>query len=292
MNSLYKYLLLALLLCISFSCEKDKLEKFKPPTIEGDDLDPSNGANLNDGAGDNEESDYYVNPDFYHMVSNSKQTIISGFKTMQQTTAWSCGNVAALLVLYHYGIEDETEESLAIKFNTSVDSSKPGSKPGSAVKIEDFGTKISEMYKYFANRPDISIVETSYKKSCSDKDLVKEGDFFPTCDYGNLYPTFTEESEFSAWITNHLKASRPIMVEWSDWDGHWAVIIGIDNNGTPSFYGDDILIFADSYDTTDHWQDGYSIAQFERFFSLWKDRVYAPKPFQLQPFIVVEKKNQ
>ena len=78
------------------------------------------------------------------------------------------------------------------------------------------------------------------------------------------------------------------MVEWGDWDGHWVSIIGYDNNGTPST-GDDTLIFADPYDTSDHWQDGYAIFPLERFFYMWQDRKVAPKPYQLQPFIVVDK---
>lgn len=53
-----------------------------------------------------------------------------------------------------------------------------------------------------------------------------------------------------------------------------------------------ILILVDPYDTSDHRQDGYSIAPLERFFYSWKDRAIAPKPFQLQPFLVVEKKEK
>ncbi len=97
------------------------------------------------------------------------------------------------------------------------------------------------------------------------------------------------DSYFVTWLTGHLKAGRPIMVEWGDWDGHWQVIIGYDSNGTPGA-GDDILIFADPYDTSDHWQDGYYYYPMERWFYMWQDRAVAPKPFQLQPFLVVDKK--
>jgi hypothetical protein len=76
------------------------------------------------------------------------------------------------------------------------------------------------------------------------------------------------------------------MVEWGDWDGHWQTIIGYDTMGTPSF-GDDMIIFADTYDTSDHWQDGYCFYPAERFFYMWKDRAIAPKPFQLQPYMII-----
>ena len=78
------------------------------------------------------------------------------------------------------------------------------------------------------------------------------------------------------------------MVEWADWDGHWQAIIGYDNNGTPGI-GDDILIFADPYDTSDQWQDGYYYYPLERWFYMWSDRNVAPKPYQLQPYIIIDK---
>lgn len=46
------------------------------------------------------------------------------------------------------------------------------------------------------------------------------------------------------------------MVDWVDWAGHWQVLIGIDTCGTESVY-DDVMILADPYDVTDHYQDGY-----------------------------------
>ena len=60
------------------------------------------------------------------------------------------------------------------------------------------------------------------------------------------------------------------MVEWIDWAGHWQNIIGYDTMGTDNF-GDDVIIFADSYDTLDHNQDGYYIYPAERFFYMWHE---------------------
>ncbi len=55
------------------------------------------------------------------------------------------------------------------------------------------------------------------------------------------------------------------MIAWMDWAGHWEVIIGIDTmqEDNPS---DDVLIVADPYDTSDHYQDGYYVIPAERFY--------------------------
>ena len=55
------------------------------------------------------------------------------------------------------------------------------------------------------------------------------------------------------------------MVGWNDRGGHWQVIIGYDTMGTETEQ-DDVIIVADSYDTTDHNQDGYGVYPAERFY--------------------------
>ena len=69
-------------------------------------------------------------------------------------------------------------------------------------------------------------------------------------------------------IQDFLKKGIPVMVAWNDWGGHWQVIIGYDTMGTETTQ-DDVLIVADSYDTTDHNQDGYGIYPAERFYYNW-----------------------
>ncbi|WP_455622525.1 hypothetical protein [Parabacteroides sp.] len=269
--------------------EQDTLP-VKVALLQGQDYDPEGGADSYAGRGDNPASAYYRHPDYYNLRSNDTLLILPRFRTMQQTTEWSCGNVAALLVLRHFGVCPEaTEWSLAKTMRSMTDRSKPGCQPGSACRYEDFGTSLRELYHYFKGLDSLQVVATSYREHYGAEDLVKEGDLFPRCDQGNLYPSFSSPKEFSGWLREHLRANRPVLVEWSDWDGHWVCIIGFDNNGTPDFCGDDTLILADPYDTSDHWQDGYAITPLERFFYLWKDRAIAPKPYQLQPFLVVDR---
>ena len=56
---------------------------------------------------------------------------------------------------------------------------------------------------------------------------------------------------------------------YKDWAGQYAAIIGIDDLGT-EYTNDDVLILADSYDTTDHLQDGYTNWSLEKFYNLWQ----------------------
>ena len=75
--------------------------KLKPDFIEGEDYDELGGADSYNFLGDNATSRFYVNPDFYRLKSDETLTLIEGFKTMQQTTEWSCGNAVSLMTLWN-----------------------------------------------------------------------------------------------------------------------------------------------------------------------------------------------
>ena len=285
---------------------KDAIQS-KPEMIKGLDYNEYAGADAYNNAGDNLNSKFYKAPDFYNMMSDDQITIIPKFKTMQQTTEWSCGNVTALMVLENLGIKGFTEMQLAEMMGSSVDKDVEGAKPGSANNFFEYGTNVKQLYDFFSTQKDLKVLETSYIANLKAEDLTSENDGLSTADFGNIKPTFSssslyasensdtteawvedaKDSYFVKWLTGHLKEGRPIMVEWGDWDGHWQAIIGYDNNGTPSI-GDDVLVFADPYDTSDHWQDGYYFYPLERWFYMWQDRKVAPKPYQLQPYIVVD----
>ena len=285
---------------------KDAIQS-KPEMIKGLDYNEYAGADAYNNAGDNLNSKFYKAPDFYNMVSDDQITIIPKFKTMQQTTEWSCGNVTALMVLENFGIKGFTEMQLAEMMGSSVDKDVEGAKPGSANNFFEYGTNVKQLYDFFSTQKDLKVLETSYIANPKAEDLTSENDGLSTADFGNIKPTFSssslyasensdtteawvedaKDSYFVKWLTGHLKEGRPIMVEWGDWDGHWQAIVGYDNNGTPSI-GDDVLVFADPYDTSDHWQDGYYFYPLERWFYMWQDRKVAPKPYQLQPYIVVD----
>ena len=275
-----------------------------------EDIDEWGGADYYENGGDNSHSRYWKHPDFYRLVSDDQLTLIEGFRTFHQTSEWSCGNATALLVLHHLGVESYSEWDIAVAMGSSTDLDDPEAEPGSADNYYEFGTSVAQMARFFGNIPEIRIVESSFRDTYNPEDLIAmDNEDYTPASRGNLPESISAmalyasenddateawvedaaDSWFVRWLKGHLEASRPIMVEWADWDGHWQAIIGYDNNGTPGI-GDDVLIFADPYDTSDHWQDGYYFYPLERWFYMWNDRNVAPKPYQLQPYIIVEKK--
>ena len=95
-----------------------------------------------------------------------------------------------------------------------------------------------------------------------------------------------DSETFAAWVIENLKAGTPIIVDWIDWDGHFQVIIGYDTMGTDSV-GDDVLIVADPYDTSDHLQDGYYTLGAERFFYMWHEGFSSDgDDIQVQPYVI------
>lgn len=315
MKKILSLTLVAMMMLTVFSgCSKEASQetsqapaKTKGETIAAQDYDTLGGADGRASSGDNADSRYYVNMDFYNAKADEQLTIIENFKTMQQTTEWSCGNVTALMVLHHMGKTDVTEMELAEQMGSAIDKDVADAKPGSANNFHEYGTNVKQMYDYFSTLDGFKVVESSVTNT-DPANILADTNAIPSSEAGNLKPTFSpmsmytsendgnstafvddaKDSYFVKWILENLKASRPIMVEWSDCGGHWQAIIGYDNNGTPSI-GDDILIFADPYDTSDHWQDGYYYYPLERFFQLWNDTRIAEKPYQLQPYIIVEK---
>ena len=98
-------------------------------------------------------------------------------------------------------------------------------------------------------------------------------------------PPIADEEAFRDFIKRKLIQGKPILVENVEFGGYWHVIIGIDTMGTDNVY-DDVLIFADPFDTSDHNQDGYSIESLDRFFSMWFDHAMLPKNERQQPWLV------
>ena len=102
---------------------------------------------------------------------------------------------------------------------------------------------------------------------------------------------FDSLEHFEQSVIQYIDRGIPILVDWVDWAGHWQVIIGIDTCGSDTPY-DDVLIVADPYDITDHYQDGYYIFPLGRFFGMWREGPCAGKenPYK-QPFVVAYPKE-
>ena len=96
-----------------------------------------------------------------------------------------------------------------------------------------------------------------------------------------------DEFAFQKFVTENLSRGKPILVENVEFGGHWRVIIGCDNLGTSDNSYDDVLIFADPFDTSDHKQDGYSCGSLDRFYTMWFDHNILPECERNQPWLIV-----
>ena len=253
-KEMFKRIILGLLILISLSaCGNGTKIAFHtiPYSQSLQTVDDDEGADAFKHVGDNINSKYYVIKDYYNMKSSGTFHIIHNFKTYQQTTEYTGGCAAALMVLNSYGNNDYDE-----------------------MKIAD-------------------IVKADPIKGASVEGLVS---FFTSIGY---YVDFTASPNrffdnldtFEGFIVDKVDAKIPVMVNWVDWLGNWQVIIGIDIGNEENPY-DDVLIFADPYDVTDHYQDGYYTFPFARFFEMWREGMRAGKmvPYE-QPFIVVYPKS-
>ncbi|GHU75762.1 hypothetical protein AGMMS49992_20330 [Clostridia bacterium] len=203
------------------------------------------GASSYENSGDHFDSPYFVHPDFYNMTSTDTLTILTHFDTYQQTTEWSCGPVAALMALHYLGNDDYTELQIA----EMAEGLRAPTAPHDLVRM------LKTIGWYYETSP--------------------RGDGLPDA------PTFQHDADFTEWVIKNLSEGTPVMVDWIDWGGHWQVIIGYDTMGTESF-GDDVLIVADPYDTSDHYQDGYMIYGAERFFYMW----HSYDGMDIQPWVI------
>lgn len=75
------------------------------------DLSPDDGADSVEREGDHQDSPYFNTLDFYNMESTDTLTILSHFKTQQQTSEWSCGVYSAERFLYNFTFYNFFDES-------------------------------------------------------------------------------------------------------------------------------------------------------------------------------------
>jgi hypothetical protein len=209
----------------------------------------SEGASSYHGAGNVSRSPFYSAPDFYNLQSTNTLTMLSHYKTYQQTTEITCGPAAALTVLYHFGNTSWDERAIAAIM---------GTKPGT-------GTDTEGMVKFFKQ------IGWDVQSSLTAA--------------GKKENTFATVKEFRDFVIANLQHNTPVLVENIDWGGHWRAIIGYDTMGTDTV-ADDVLILGDSYDTADHLQDGYAVNPAEKFYYMWFDAHMLPQGQQQQQWLV------
>ena len=184
------------------------------------------GANSVERNGDHEDSPYFYHADFYNAEPKDGLYILPQFKTIQQTSWWSCGVSCTEMVLDYFGKRCEWNE--ASRAELRVDHEE-----------QHIGTCLDQVIDMFRAVGGFEL-ETTY-------------DYAENPDAIDL-----------TFIRERIAAGIPVIVGWNDWGGHWQVIIGYDTMGTET-EGDDVIIVADPFDTTDHNQDGYGVYGAERF---------------------------
>lgn len=223
------------------------------------DLSQYDGSDSYEREGDHPGSPYFSNLDFYNLKSTDSLTILEGFKTQQQTSEWSCGVSAALMVLEWFGkLGDNDEASLAVfRQPSEISDWFPGGLIPSA-------TTLRQLIQIFDG-----IGGFTYESAFDYPD--------------DAYEVFTLE-----YVQETLNAGYPILIGWNDWGGHWQVIIGYDTMGTDDYEGDDVIIVADPYDTTDHNQDGYGVYGAERFIYNFSFYTFPEEEINDYAFLVVK----
>lgn len=198
---------------------------------DNEELDLEAGSDSVERDGDHQGSPYFTSLDYYNMTSNGSLVILPKFKTIQQSSEWSCGVASALMVMDFYDQRGNLGEEDIAQFRSN------GLTPGpTSVK------QVVEMFEGVGGY----VTESNY-------DHVGEDPY-------EVFPLSRFKEE--------IHAGHPIMVCWIEWGGHWQVVIGYDDMGTETTQ-DDVIIMADPYDTTDHNQDGYFVYGAERFYYNW-----------------------
>jgi hypothetical protein len=213
----------------------------------------SGGAAASQGKVDVPNSPYFKSLDFYNMQSSGTLTLLSHYKTYQQTMDYTCGPAAALTVVEHFkGAPLDDEMAIAKIMGTGLpESSHPG-------------TTVTGMNTYFKK------IGWTVHSSVTDPGMTPK-----------------DMDDFKKFVLENLQRNVPIMVENVDWGGHWRVIIGYDTLGDKE-EDNDVLIMADPSDTTDHKQDGYNIVPASRFFHMWFDDHLFPQQERMKPWLTAE----
>lgn len=181
-------------------------------------------------------SPYYTMHDFSRENPSGTLICLRDFKTRQQETEYTCGASCAQMVLEYYGAKNLSEAKISAELDVRT--------PASPRADGGIGCTEEALAKLFRGRG------FAVRSSADTK--------------------FETAEAFAVFVVQSLKNGTPILVENIAWGGHWVVVIGYDGMGTETV-ADDVLVFADPYDTSDHLRDGYVIKSFERFFYEWFD---------------------
>lgn len=200
------------------------------------------------------KSPYYKSFDFYNTSPSQTLIKLDKFPTHQQVYEDSCGAAALYMALKYFDINADEKDLYQ--------------------KIENLKARTAG-YKNFKGTPTFALEKTAQSFGLKTQSSVGVNGYY-----------FKSEKEFAEYIKEALLNNRVVITDNVEWGGHWMVLIGYDDMGTEEF-DDDVLIFADPYDTTDHFKDGYTIKSFQRYFAEWRNFDTSEKQDYIQQFVTV-----
>lgn len=217
--------------------------------------DGSYGGSLNEtlygkgapknGEFDVENSTYYIVNDFYNKKSTNENyplTLYPNFmpyqQTMENSSAFAC-LVMALNRLNKDIVSKYTELALVEKYEQL-----------NGVLVKDSDVDAETLGNFVLSLGEgFNIADRTFGASL---DRTLEG---------------VISDNFASCLT---KGDIALVRYRSPADYGWKIVIGLDQMGTESAL-DDILIFANPFDVSDHYQDGYSTARLSNFVVWWTD---------------------
>ena len=143
------------------------------------------------------------------------------------------------------------------------------------------------------NYDELAVSQLVESHPCKGSSVENIADFFDLIGWDVDFHADTKKKfetieEAEAFFINSIDNGVPVMIDWVDWSGHWQVLVGIDTCSGKTPY-DDVLIFADPYDVTDHKQEGYYTFPLGRFFGMWREGACVEKnePY-VQPYVIAQ----
>ena len=196
------------------------------------------------GEYDRTNRNYHMYPDVYNMQDTETRLVITNYRAFQQTHQSTCGICAVFSVLAYYGMDTNVYDELYL--NNLYEKVT-----GDVIFNSGVG---SAGLKKLATELGFNAISTSYSKaSYSDPSDM----------------AFATYEDFISVLVPRLQKDTPWPVCMRPHGGHWEVLIGYDDMGTPEYVYDDVVLLADSYDNWDHYQDGYNVYSATLFFRQW-----------------------
>lgn len=201
--------------------------------------------------GDYNNSPYYNFYDFYNGDSPTKTLdILKNYKTIQQSTEWTCGCTSSVMAAEWFDKNKGNETDISFSRARQNGEAGPTYLSGMTEIFKKLNGTYDQDWTWFTRN---DMTDPDGEESYLGDYCLQAG------------------PEDKGLIPYLIKNDIPVMIGWDEWGGHWQTIVGYDDMGTTPTQ-DDVLILADSYDTTDHDQDGYVIESFERLVFGWNSQ--------------------